>query len=446
MEENKHTPEKANPGNLELRSEQVQEILGKPPAWMIRWGITVISIVIAGLLLGSYWFKYPHIISAPIVVTTENLPVSIVAKTTGRIDTFFIADKQMVHKNQYLGVIENPAHTTDVFALSKELHAFRDFFIDYDISKINISKEFHALGDLQPAYFSFIQSLSDYRYFIESDYCNKKIRSLEQQIRTQQNMYAITENQRAIQEKQTITIGNIYGRDSVLYSQGAISLEEYERSKNSHLQSIYSLESVRSSLHNAQISIQQLEQNVFELQQQNTEKQTQLRLAINGAYNNLKSQVAVWGQNYLFKSPIEGKVTFTQYWQRNQNVQAGVVVLTIVPQDSMQMIGKITLPSQGAGRVKAGQEVHIKFDNYPHMEFGMVDGIVKNISLVPVTNNSERFYMVEVELPHNLHTNYKKNLDFSQEMQGVADIITEDVRLIERFLNPIKSLIKKNNR
>jgi HlyD family secretion protein len=54
------------------------------------------------------------------------------------------------------------------------------------------------------------------------------------------------------------------------------------------------------------------------------------------------------------------------------------------------------------------------------------------------------FIWLKVEFPNNLQTNYKKELDFSQEMQGTADIITEDMRLIERFLNPIKSLIKKS--
>jgi hypothetical protein len=32
------------------------------------------------------------------------------------------------------------------------------------------------------------------------------------------------------------------------------------------------------------------------------------------------------------------------------------------------------------------------------MEFGMVDSIVKNVSLVPIIDNAERFYMVEMEL------------------------------------------------
>jgi hypothetical protein len=37
------------PENIELRSEEVQEILGRPPQWIIRWGITIIFIIVAGL-------------------------------------------------------------------------------------------------------------------------------------------------------------------------------------------------------------------------------------------------------------------------------------------------------------------------------------------------------------------------------------------------------------
>ena len=75
------------PKNIELRSESVQEILGRPPRWIIRWGISIIFIIVAGLVVDSYFFKYPDVLTATITVTTENLPAGVMAKTTGRIDT-----------------------------------------------------------------------------------------------------------------------------------------------------------------------------------------------------------------------------------------------------------------------------------------------------------------------------------------------------------------------
>ena len=51
--------------------------------------------------------------------------------------------------------------------------------------------------------------------------------------------------------------------------------------------------------------------------------------------------------------------------------------------------------------------------------------------------------MLEVEFPEKLLTNYGKELTFSQEMTGSAEIITEDLRLLDKFLNPIKAVIKR---
>ena len=70
----------------------------------------------------------------------------------------------------------------------------------------------------------------------------------------------------------------------------------------------------------------------------------------------------------------------------------------------------------------------------------MVKGIIKSVSLVP----NEETYLVEVTLPNGLVTNYGTKLVFFQEMKGEAEIITEDISLLQRILNPIISLYKKN--
>jgi hypothetical protein len=70
----------------------------------------------------------------------------------------------------------------------------------------------------------------------------------------------------------------------------------------------------------------------------------------------------------------------------------------------------------------------------------MVKGIVRSISLVPENNA----YTVEVSLPHGLTTFYGEKLEFSQEMQGTAEIITEDTRLLTRIIRPLRYLVQKN--
>jgi HlyD family secretion protein len=192
------------------------------------------------------------------------------------------------------------------------------------------------------------------------------------------------------------------------------------------------------------MSILQSEQAIFDLEQQRNEQLNNLQITLSNAHNQLQTQIKTWEQSYLLVSPMDGVVTLTKYWQKNQNVNAGEVLVTVVPNAETKMVGKILLPPQGAGKVKEGQSVNVKFDNYPYMEFGMVRVQIKNISLVPVTvENNKKAYMLEVEFSNALVTNYGKTLEFSQEMTGTAEIITEDLRLLDRFLNPIKAVIKR---
>jgi HlyD family secretion protein len=121
-------------------------------------------------------------------------------------------------------------------------------------------------------------------------------------------------------------------------------------------------------------------------------------------------------------------------------VKSGEQVITITPSDAGKIIGKLQLPMYGSGRVKKGQKVFIKFANYPHTHFGIIKGIVRQISLVP----EQDYYFLEVSLPNGLKTNYNKELKFTYGMKGTAEIITEDLRLIEKLYEPLKSILRKN--
>ena len=57
---------------IELRSEKVRHIIGEIPSRIVRYGITIITIVILGLLTGAYFIPYPETISARIEMADEH--------------------------------------------------------------------------------------------------------------------------------------------------------------------------------------------------------------------------------------------------------------------------------------------------------------------------------------------------------------------------------------
>jgi multidrug resistance efflux pump len=439
--------------NIELRSQEVQEILGRPPRWLIRWGITVIFVVVAGLFVGSYFFKYPDILTATITVTTENLPAGVTAKISGRIDTLFVTEKQKVTKEQLLGVLENTANTADVLLLDSILNTDNaqkrestarrgDFscFSAFDLSCLRAL----ILGDLQPAYAAFLKAYEDYNYFITADYHRKKIAVIEKQIATQHSIIRKSQTQLSLTAQQLAGARQLFTMDSSLFVKKMLSAADFENSRGSYLQNRQSYESAKLNIDNQQMSILQLEQAIFDLEQQRVEQNNSLKLAFSAAQDQLLAQIRQWEQTYLLVAPCNGTATFTKYWQQNQNVNANEVLVTIVPQEQTQIIGKILLPPQGAGKVKKGQTVNVKFDNFPYMEYGMVRVQITGISLVPIeVGQGQKAYMLEVVFPDKLVTNYGKTLDFTQEMQGTAEIVTEDLRLFDKFINPIKAVIKR---
>jgi HlyD family secretion protein len=425
---------------IELRSESVQEILGRPPRWIIRWGISIIFIIVAGLVAGSYFIKYPDILTASITVTSENLPAGLMAKTTGRIDSIFVSEKQLVKKGDIIALIENPARFEDVMLIKNyELR-----ITNYDSILQSLNPSILHLGNLQPTYEAFVKSYKDYQFFLETQFCAKKTAAIERQIVQYKKIVEKTKTQIRFAESQQQSNERLYSIDSTLFAKGAISFAEFERTKGTYLQQLQSFENTKMSLDNLVLSIAQLEQSIFELQQQDLEQKTQLLQNLSSSFNQLQTQLAQWEQNYLLISPIDGFCTMTKYWQKNQNINVGELLVTIVPDIETKIVGKILLPLQGAGKVKIGQQVNVKFDNFPHMEYGMVRVQIKNISLVPVcVSENQKAFILEVEFTDKLTTNYGKNLIFSQEMTGSAEIITEDLRLLDRFLNPIKAVIKK---
>jgi len=432
-----------NEENIELRSESVQEILGRPPKWIIRWGISIIFIVVAGLVVGSYFFKYPDVIEATITVTTENLPAGLMAKTTGKIDTIFVLEKQLVKKGELLAVIENPACFEDVMAIKNyELQITNYDSVSYGLMVLR-SYGLLRLGELQTAYQTFSKSYEDYQFFLKTNYHHNKIKVIKKQIHTQNLILQKTKKQLELAHKQLEAAEQVFKIDSNLYVQKVLSNAEYQNAKNIYLQHLQSFENAKLSIDNQNMSILQSEQSIFDLEQQHNEQLNNLQIALTGAYEQLQTQMKTWEQTYLLVSPIDGLVTFTKYYQKNQNITAGDVFATVVPQDKTKIIGKIELPPRGAGKVKEGQFVNVKFDNYPYMEYGMLKVKISHISLVPINKEKQKNYLLEVVFPDSLVTNYGKKLAFSQEMTGTAEIITEDLRLLDRFLNPIRAVVKK---
>lgn len=70
-------PNNNNDSNYELRSEEIQEIIGHVPHWIIRWGIAVMLSILIIFIMTSYWIKYPDITQAKVMINSTIQPKKV---------------------------------------------------------------------------------------------------------------------------------------------------------------------------------------------------------------------------------------------------------------------------------------------------------------------------------------------------------------------------------
>ena len=147
---------------------------------------------------------------------------------------------------------------------------------------------------------------------------------------------------------------------------------------------------------------------------------------------------------HLIKAPIAGKVSMSKVWSTQQFVQQGMEVFTLVPKGGVgDIIVKAIMPPKGLGKIKIGMPANLKLDGYPQVEYGILKAELQHISLLPESiANNQISYQITLTLKNGLMTSYNKEIPFRQEMPGMAEIITEEKRIIHRVLDHVLDVFK----
>jgi multidrug resistance efflux pump len=422
--------------SFELRSEEVQELLTRVPHWLIRWGSLVVLCILMILLFVSWLVKYPDIISTQIVITTNMPPEKLIAKTSGSIEAILVKNNATIYKNTPIAVIENTANYKDVFLLKSITDTI-------NIDKNNFPFELMnsvQLGEVENAFAVFQKEYS-------IDELNKKLKPYQvegvaQSIESVQlnERLNLLESQKNMNQGELELQKNDLDRYEVLYKKGIIAAQEIEKKRLEFLQAQKNFKSVLNNISSLKSSINELNRNSKSTKINESKENVNLERNLIQAFYGLKKAIKEWELNYVLFSSIDGKVTFLQLWAENQSVSAGDNVFTIIPSIENGFIGKLKAPAQNSGKIKIGQTVNIRLANYPDREFGIIKGSIKAISLTPDKDGN---LIIDVSLPNGLQTSYKKKIIFQQEMIGSADIITEDLRLLERLLYQFRDIFKR---
>lgn len=418
--------------------DEIDQILGNPPGWILRWGLTLVLVAVGIFLVISWLIKYPDNIAAPVVITTENPAIRVVSRISGKIDHLLVQDIQKVEKGEILAILNAPASWQDVEALATLMEDIEEVKQPRDLININLV-DYWRLGAMQNAYATISQKIKDLRYYLIQEGTLNKIHSLENQIeKSKQLSRALQEQKKTLTQEMGLAYKN-YQRNKQLHEEGVISTIEFEAIETNYLQYKRQLDNLDMQCINNEVSREQLRAQILELEQLRLDGVTNRMLSITEDRQRIESQIDSWKQNYLIMAPIAGKVSMSKIWSEQQYVGANQEVFTIVPGGGAgKIIGKANLPVAGSGKVQLHQKANISLDGFPYQEFGVIQATVKQIALVP----QEDTYALEIELPEKLITTYGKEIPFRQELKGTANIVTVEKRIIHRIFEKILNILK----
>lgn len=414
---------------VDTRSEEVQEIVGQVPSWIIRWGITAVFIFLVLILWISWFIRYPDVIKGEAIITTKVSPVELVAKQNGEL-VLLVSDEEFVHQNQAIGYINSSANFDEVIKLENYLHKGASHELEI----------FESLGEIQSYYNDYLL-FNEWKHQLKFEPQLQEISHIKEQIN---NLNSLNQNliaESSILKNEIKLLQENYRVDSTLHVQHVIASVEFKERTMVFLEKQRTLKNQEAKIINNAYQIEGLEKQVSALNADFNSVDASLENKLKSSKSALKNAISRWKNEVVFTAPIDGKVTYMSFLENNQYVQSGKSLFTILPHDQ-SFYAQVNLPIQSSGKVAIGQQVNIKLDNYPDHEFGMLVGSVEKISDIPSIGADEDkvFYRLLVDLPSGLITSHNKKLPNKHYLSGQMEVITQKRRVIQRVFSWAKHI------
>ncbi|MEL6656712.1 MAG: HlyD family efflux transporter periplasmic adaptor subunit [Bacteroidota bacterium] len=419
----------------------VNDLLGKPPGWLLNSGIMLVFIVVLGVLILAAFISYPDELTGEAIIQDQNNSVRIAPKITAPLDTVFFNNDQQVANQAVLGVLQSDANWREVVALDTMLQ-----FLTIDQHELK-APYLENLGAIQPSYAKWMTAASTYAQYQKNNGLAGQKQSIQREIEYTLDLARIAEKQLTLFDQRIELETSDFQRQTQLAKEEVISAQEYEERKKRWLALQQEKESLEATLIQHRLRITQLQQQSATLSKEDSDEDFGLQRAYQQATEELKGLLQGWKEQYLLKAPLTGRLIVANNLVTKQLVTAGQTLFTIQPSgiSETQMVAKISVPANGIGKIELGDKVIIRLDAYPEKEFGSIRAQLDHIAELPESgDNGLDFYQLEALLEEPLTTNYGNLIPTEILMSGTGTVITEERSILSRIFEQVLDIVKRD--
>lgn len=415
---------------------EIEDIISNKPPFIVRWG-TVLFLILLIILAGICWFiKYPDIIETSAKLTSINAPKQVISLTTGKLIKLNIKENEQVKQGEVLGFIESTASHNEVLKLDAAIDKAQQLLTGNATEKLSsiFDDNYSQLGELQQTYQTLTQAYLSFRSYLSNGFYLRKKLMLFKDIDNLKKLHTNLEEQKALQQQDLGITQKTFDANESLKKDKVISEFDYRTEQSKLINKKLTLPQIDAAVINNESQQNDKDKEIDELENTIAQQKDIFQQAL----NTFKSQLDDWKKKYLLIAPIDGKVSFASFMQENQQLQTGQTVCFINPENS-EYFAQIFIPQTNFGKVAVGQKVLLKFNSYPYQEYGYVNGKVDFISHIPTDSG----YLARIDFSNGLITTYNKQVQYRDGLTADAEIITKDLRLLERFYYDLVKQIKR---
>ncbi len=163
--------------------------------------------------------------------------------------------------------------------------------------------------------------------------------------------------------------------------------------------------------------------------------------SIIGVKENIK-KLELSINNAIVKASVNGIVNIITEIYPGDLVEAGTLILTIIPNTNSAFKMQMTVSNKDIGEIHTGDTVKYSFAALPYREYGQAAGKITSISKDAVNNaNGQSYYVVEATIPvTKLVSNSGRQGEIKAGMICEANVITKQKSFLHYFLEKINLL------
>lgn len=411
---------------------EIEEIISKRMPWFVRWGTVLFLVFLLFIALICWFINYPEIVTTGARLNSVNPPRAVITKTEGKIIQIAIKENEEVKSGRILAYMESIANPATVAKLLGQVDSMNQLLAEQRTDELvsfypgfkGSQEMLNNLGELQSSYQTFIQSFTSFKDYLHSGFYLRKREMLRIDMAGYQKQHQILVAQQQLLTEDLALSKKTFDANESLAQDKVIAPFEYRTEKSKLISKQLSIPQVKASIVSNESQQHEKTKEIAELENQIIVQKNSFIQAL----QTLKSQVQAWQQKYVLKAPVDGIISFNGFFTENQEIKTGQSLFYVQPFNTAYFL-EMLIPQYNFGKVKTGQSVLLKFQAYPYEQFGSVTGKIEYISSTPTDSG----FLAKVSLPGGLQTNYNKTLQYQNGLYAQAEIITENMRLLQRF-------------